>query len=326
MITQAITQAEWKTPRTGDPWFFPSISSVKTNYSVFQYAALLNSMGAERYLVSAYDLARIADAERDAVLDALREADARGCVVLLDSGNYESYWKADRSWSQRDFHAVARDTACSLVFSFDNQELGDRADAIVPKVVEGVLRDTAALGGRPVCPIIHGAPAVLPQVCVEVAQRLGPPMIAVPERELGSGIYERAANVRRIRDGLSSVRPSPRLHLLGTGNPLSLLVFAACGAESFDGLEWCQTCADHTTGRLYHFQHYDFFSYQTPLGTTSDLSFPSAVLSHNLLFFSEWMAQISGALDQGRLRQLLADYLPSGALGEFEARVAGAFS
>jgi len=174
-------------------------------------------------------------------------------------------------------------------------------------------------------PCIHGDPDVLPEVCVEVAQALRPLMVAVPERELGSGIYERAASVRRISVALSSVTPCPRLHLLGTGNPLSLLVFAACGAGSFDGLEWCQTCADHTTGRLYHFQHYDFFSYQTPLGATPELSFPAAALAHNLIFFSEWMARVSDANDEGRLRELLRQYMPPGALEGLEARVEGAF-
>lgn len=312
--------------RGGGPWFFPSISSVKANYSVRQYVGQLNAVGAERYLVSAYDLGRTSGGEKDAVLGELREAKARGCAVLLDSGNYESYWKADRAWSRRDFHAVALETGCCLVFSFDQQHPGDNVDAIVEEVVAGVLRDTEALAGRLVCPIIHGATGLLPEVCGAVAQQLEPEMLAVPERELGDGIYERAINVWRIRSALSSVTPRPRLHLLGTGNPLSLLLFAASGAESFDGLEWCQTCADHTTGGLYHLQHYDLFSYQTTLGAASEMSFASSVLAHNLIFFSEWMAQISDALAEGRTRELLAQRLPAGTLEDFEARAPKGFS
>lgn len=307
-----------ESPPEPSPWFFPSVSSVKTNYAVLEYVRLLNAMGARRYLVSAYDLARASAGERAGLEAELQIARSRGCNVLIDCGNYESYWKGDQSWDRETFHAVARSTEWSVAFSFDNQRPGDSLEAVVSEVVTGTLKDRDALAGRQVCPIVHAPPEILPEACAAIAQKLTPEMIAVPERELGDGIYARAVMVWRISRMLSSLTPSPLLHLLGTGNPISLLLFVAAGANSFDGLEWCQTCVDRTDGRLHHFQHYDFFAYQTAGGENSGLSYGSAVLSHNLAFFDAWMRQISIALEQRETRAMLERYLPSGALQDLE--------
>ncbi|WP_182212931.1 hypothetical protein [Stenotrophomonas acidaminiphila] len=65
------------------------------------------------------------------------------------------------------------------------------------------------------------------------------------------------------------------LHLLGTGNPISIALYAWAGADSFDGLEWCQTVVDHDTGLLFHLSQSDFFRRQTAWGesdTKMDIS------------------------------------------------------
>jgi hypothetical protein len=51
-----------------------------------------------------------------------------------------------------------------------------------------------------------------------------------------------------------------------TDNPFSITLYSAMRADSFDGLEWCQTVVDHETGLLYHLSHVDFVvkHYGTP--------------------------------------------------------------
>ena len=79
------------------------------------------------------------------------------------------------------------------------------------------------------------------------------------------------------------------LHILGTGNPLSIISYTMAGADSFDGLEWCQTVVDHDTGKLFHFQQWDLFRYQTEYGKDDTLCYVFAVLMHNLKFFRNFM-------------------------------------
>ena len=111
------------------------------------------------------------------------------------------------------------------------------------------------------------------------------------------------------------------IHLLGTGHPLSLLIYSACGADSFDGLEWCQTTVDYKTGFLYHFQQREFFGNQSPFCSMDDFPYVQATLAHNLLFFNEWMKKIQDALRSNGITEMMAKYLPKPFLQVFSSRL-----
>jgi queuine/archaeosine tRNA-ribosyltransferase len=74
---------------------------------------------------------------------------------------------------------------------------------------------------------------------MKVAEQLCPVLLAVPERALGEGIATRIRSVRQIRKALNELDFYCPLHLLGTGNPVSIIAYTIAGADSFDGLEWC---------------------------------------------------------------------------------------
>jgi queuine/archaeosine tRNA-ribosyltransferase len=88
------------------------------------------------------------------------------------------------------------------------------------------------------------------------------------------------------------------LHLLGTGNPISIGLYSAVGADSFDGLEWCQTVVDHETALLYHLSQADFFTAQTAW-SEAKLSFQARTLAHNLEFYAAWMQRLRTAIAKG---------------------------
>lgn len=308
----------------GSVLFYPSVSSVKTNFRPSQYVGVLSALSTPRYLVSAYDIARADDADRSEMLGSMKEAQSIGTDVLLDCGNYESYWKKDAGWDRGSFHAVASKASWRTAFAFDEQYVvADSVTAAANRIVEGVERDRSIIGRQEVAPIVHAATDVLPTLCGMVASRLQPPLLAVAERELGEGMTSRVSTISHICDALHAASPCTRLHVLGTGNPLSLVLFAAVGAASFDGLEWCQTSVDHSDARLYHFQHFEFFSYQS--GRNHDgLSFATAALSHNLAFFERFIIEIDEHMAKGAIRKLLAALLPVGALENLDAMCTGA--
>src|SRR5687767_2117855 len=88
------------------PVFFASVSSVKANQSPAALIALLSSLGTPLLLVSAYDIARASEAERSTMIEDLTKARRAGAFVIIDSGNYESYWHRDTSWNVVEFHAI----------------------------------------------------------------------------------------------------------------------------------------------------------------------------------------------------------------------------
>lgn len=278
------------------PVYFPSISSVKTALQPLSYLQVLASLvGINRqFLVSAFDLAALAQQEDAAkLLQASRDA---GVVTLMDSGNYESFWKDARDqWQQNSFHQMLSGFPCDIAFGFDEQQPPADVSEHVALVVARWKEDQAAAGSCQVVPIIHGDARDLPGLCQAVATQTGVSMLAVAERRLGDGVIDRARSVLAIRNALDQLDRYVVMHLLGTGNPISIALYSAMGADSFDGLEWCQTVVDHDTGLLYHLSQADFFAKQTAW-CDAGLSFPARTLVHNLEFYASWMQRLQAAI------------------------------
>jgi hypothetical protein len=295
------------------PVYFPSISSLKTANAPLAYAQILKALSPinGQFLISAYDMA-CANADTKASFRGLiTEALAAGTTVLMDSGNYESYWKgAKASWDEGAFHSVLAEMPFSFAFGFDEQNPPQDLDAHVGLVVERWNRDQVAAGNCAVIPIVHATPDVLPALCQRVVAATGVPMIAVPERRLGDGVFERAATVAQIRTALNDIHEYTALHLLGTGNPISIAIYSIFGADSFDGLEWCQTVVDHETSQLFHLSQADFFRGQTHWGT-EDLSFQARTLAHNLQFYQDWVSRLRVALRRGEAIDFCRHNFPS---------------
>lgn len=291
------------------PCFFPSVSSVKTCLEPVDYVELLSASGHALCLISAYDLAH-ADQERQVRLDrALKKATEQGTVVLLDSGNYEAFWKDDGTWTAESFHGVARQVDHALCFCFDNQEPPDTVEEITEDIVSRVLKDQVNSRGS-VVPIVHGRPDLLPEATRAAAQQLCPVMVGVPERALGAGILKRMRTVREIRNALDSLGVYYPIHLLGTGDPISIAAYAIAGADSFDGLEWCQSVTDHSTGTLHDLQHWDFFREQTTWGRDDSLPYVQRALMHNLAFYHRFMVELGRHLETDHPLEFLSDALP----------------
>ena len=282
------------------PVFFPSVSSVKTALLPVEYVRLLTALKSidRNFLVSAFDLAGLTGDDRDEVTELLDRATKAGRVVLMDSGNYESYWTGSEStWQHADFHRALKTFSCTLAFGFDERRQSSEAAEHVRLILERQQEDLAAADGVPIIPIVHGHRNELPNLCAEVAGGLAANMLSLPERRLGEGVFERVRTVAAIRKALDETGKYVGLHLLGTGNPLSLALFAQAGADSFDGLEWCQTVVDHGTGALSHLSHADFFFAQTKWGD-EDIPPQLRVLAHNLEFYADWMKRLRTAVHE----------------------------
>lgn len=277
------------------PCFFPSVSSVKTNLMPVDYIELLNASAHPLFLVSAYDIANSSVEHRARMNAALKNSKEGGTAILMDSGNYEGFWKRDLAWSTKSLHEVVSASEHHVCFCYDNQEPPATSEEIADDVISGVLRDQEHALGT-VVPIVHGATELLACAVQMVAAQLYPVLLAVPERALGEGIVARTRTVRNIRKALDELGFYCPLHLLGTGNPLSMIAYALAGADSFDGLEWCQTVVDHESGKLFHFQQWDLFRHQTDWGENSSLPFIQSALMHNLEFYRSFMEALRDAI------------------------------
>ena len=201
--------------------FLPTILQLNPSEAV----QALRILKAPSILVSAYDLIsrepkemipelandKNNEHEPKRIISELKKYQKSGGVILLDSGNYEACRLEDESWSVNAFKKVLANTPHDYVFCFDNMNQNIGKQKAIDQIVEAVRRDQK-LTTSPVLPVVH-APELkkggyrlkyIPHIFNEVSKALQPPLIAIPERELGGGIIARAKMVRAIRKELNN--------------------------------------------------------------------------------------------------------------------------
>jgi hypothetical protein len=288
------------------PSFFPSISSVKTALAPNEYLSIIAALGplTDKFLVSSFDFSPCIG--NDGIQHLLTSSSSSGTIVLLDSGNYESYWKDKQAdWKAAHFHNTAKQFNFDIAFAFDTQDPPQNENENINLIVKNWQSDQKQLPTVQIIPIVHGAPEQIPSIAREVARKTGVSFIAVPERKLGFGIVQRALTIEKIRKELNSLGRYVFLHVLGTGNPVSIAIFTAQGADSFDGLEWCQTVVDKSSGLLHHLSHAEFFLQNS---TWNEMDFPVEVkvLAHNLSFYRNWMSELTVSVHGGNIFRFCA--------------------
>lgn len=310
------------------PTFFFSVSSHETRLAPAAALRTLDMFGAKTILVSAYDTGPEVPKSLIRTLERRRR---RGATILLDSGNYEKARRADEGWTFELFKLALERTPHDLAFAFDRLDPRGNVERVARAAIAAARR-TAKLTTAPIIPIVH-----LPQLPNDdfktnmagpvvrlVAQTLEPVMIAVPERELGSGVFERARTMVSIRKALKGLGRYQPVHVLGAGNPISLALLSAAGADSFDGLEWCRYAFDAEHSQLHHFQLFELFKYQAEVANSSvaasaaldpAVSYTTKAVMHNLDFYQTWLEKLRTALqDDKALIAFLAQLLPKGAI------------
>lgn len=176
-------------------------------------------------------------------------------VCFLDSGGYEASKDHELSdvgdkdhvpqkW-ERSFHeAVVRNWAASpasptVIISFDHpKERHPVADQIA------LARKGAEL--RPdLLKEILLKPETKDQILVQIPSIVASvndlrsfDVIGLTEKELGTSTLDRMANIARLRRAMQAVGMETPIHIFGSLDTISTLLYFVAGADIFDGLTW----------------------------------------------------------------------------------------
>jgi len=293
------------------PFFFPAISTIKTNFSPSDYLDLILQIGYPGFLISSYDIYKAKKKNRKNLVDLISKCRNNSTIILLDNGNYEAFWYRDNNWKLNNLESILNEMSVDMCFSFDVfWKNSKNFNQYIDKIVSSISKSAAIQKAGLTIPIIHSDPKVFPTVINKIIDIVNPEFIAVPERELGSSLIERAKTIRNIRNTLNKTGRPVALHLLGTGNPISILVYTLSGADSYDGLEWCQTVVDPETGLLYHFSQRDLFNCDCYGCRLKRFPYHIKTLIHNLLYYLDFLKEIKDSLQDDNAIQLLNKYLP----------------
>jgi hypothetical protein len=306
------------------PSFVFSLSSFETQLHPLDGLQLFASLPAAACLVSAFDV----HGNVRGYSPGLRDISASGRVLLLDSGNYEATRKKahakngkGRGWRRQNFWDVAQSADWDLVFSYDHPPPEGSVDHVIDQLLDSYFDDMLKTGldHLTLCPIVHATAngrsdeercADTATLLATIAREIRPTLIAIPERELGDGLIGRMRTVRAIRSALDSLEWYQPLHILGTGNPVTMAALAVSGADAFDGLEWCRTAANYENNNLMHFHQFDLlksvFASRIMLPDARKMvewetgPFTLRAASYNFDYFMNWASQLRDSVHSGR--------------------------
>ena len=296
------------------PIFYPSVSSVaKNRLSAFEHIEVLSALNYPNFLISAYDVFHFNKEEKEKFQSIQKNLMSNGVDILVDSGMYEKVWAQDETWSFEKYSKTIETLNYKYVFNFDKYI--NPKDIPLNDILASIQDSTISN----LSPILHTNKIEdLSDLCYEIAQLDKVEMIAIPERELGNGILEGIKTISKIRQKLSKLDKYKKIHILGTGNPISILLYSAFGVDSFDGLDWCQTVVDYDSATLHHTLQLDFFSHQSKLGNEKEISFYARLLAHNLEFYLLWMSEINEEIKKNSVNDMLKYYLPKTIITDIE--------
>jgi TIR domain len=156
---------------------------------------------------------------------------------------------------------------------------------------------------------------LLPGAALDALNLFGVPSILVSAYDMD----RTRQTMRRIRDSLRELYFYQPIHILGTGNPASIALLTAAGADSFDGLEWCRYVLDGKTHTLHHFQHYDLYKWQDESAVSpvtraaildANVRYSGRAVFHNLDIYTSWLNKMRAAMrDEKRLVELMTKLL-----------------
>ncbi len=318
------------------PAYFPAVSGARLGSRPIDLIRLIVDSGSPRVLVSAHDIAGMDLRQRNWVSRGVRRYRARGNLVFLDCGVFESYWLRDARWDFAAYSKVVHYIEKDFYAAFDGAVHQPTARASALGFSADHLTRSLSLESESQCAlIVHGLnPDRLLKAVVAVVNHVVPGtrkggsssvlMVAVPERECGNNVVERARTIAAIRRQLNRSRITALVHILGCGFPVSIAAYANAGADTFDSTDWSEAAIDWRSLNMTDF---------ALLGTTGCPCMVCAKfkadnlqrgLLHNLLFYQTFCRELQRMIRERTLGDFLLEHLGSVAYRRYLAALSKA--
>mgnify|MGYP001147492911 CR=1 FL=1 len=303
-----VTEVSINGKRLITPTYFPAVSSYGIKYQFDALVRLLITYSYPRLLISAYDF-HLLDNKSEKLAREIGEYSKKGCVVFLDSGIYESFWKADDKWSYDLYRNSISQVNFDFYSSFDvlpyAEDLGLKFSR---DTLENILASRKLSDKLGFVPILHGrSPDELVSL-VTMLMKEHPHLcdfIAIPERDCGDDVVAKAKTIVKIRKLLDKDDHGRILHILGCGNPISLILFSYCGADMFDSLDWIKYVIDQNRLIVRDSSHLELTNCECAICSGIKRNYIEKVLLHNLLFYQNYMLQIQLLIRRDEISEFL---------------------
>jgi len=280
------------------------------NWEFLEYLDLIEMVGYPAFLLSAYDIYKLEESEKETLTKRLSSFAEKRISVFLDNGNYEGYWYNDKTWTLDKLEAVLDIVNPDFCFSFDvfwDKEKG--FEKHVEETITSIAKTAGMQKTGSTIALIHAIPEIFPKVTRGIVDYLNPEIIAIPERELGFSVFEKAQTISKIRVELEKTKRSILLHILGAGSPISILIYTLSGADTYDAIDWSNSFIDPETAQRFDFSHRDLVECYCKACKMKKVPYNYQTATHNLLFYLEFFDGIRDSVRNEKLDQILVKYL-----------------
>lgn len=304
------------------PTYFPAVSSYGTKYLFHSLVRLLIVYSYPRVLVSAYDLHFLPEKEKKLLLQEISEYSKKGSFVFLDSGVYESSWRNDLEWTYDLYKALISQVGFDFYSSFDVLLSGkNKTEEFEEETFKTILASYSLSSGWGFVPILHGSnPDQLISLVAKFVKTYPDlcDIIAVAERDCGKDIVEKARTIKKIRRILNENNRRRILHILGCGNPISLILFSYYGADMFDSLDWIKYVIDRRRLTINDFSHLKLIDCNCSICSGVKRDYTETVLLHNLLFYQDYMSRIRSLIRKDEIFEFIIQHIGQGILKKID--------
>ena len=296
------------------PTYFPAISSYGVKPPFHELLYLLKFHRYPRVLVSAYDLHHLRGKRRKEALSLLKSYRKEG-FLFMDSGLFESWGKDDKGWNMKSYKSILPQLEFDLYSSFDVYRTGRKSyKEFKEGTYRNLLESSVFLDDTAFFAILHeSSPSRLVKLANELVEEHSDLCrnIAVAERDIGKSLLERAETIVALRRILQD-NGCYLLHILGCGNPLSMLVYSYCGADTFDSVDWVRLSIDHNDYSIHDFAHLELLKCECKVCSERPYAraqYLEKLLLHNLMFYQNFVIQLQSLIRNDNLEAYLSEHV-----------------
>lgn len=320
-----VTEIRLQGKTLSTPTYFPAISSYGVKIPLSYLVYLLANYSYPRILVSAYDIFHADKREKKALFSGIRKYDRinrqrnKG-FLFLDSGIYESSWYGDPNWNIDSYKALVSKVKFDFYSSFDVLPEGKNKKhdkKFIEQTFANIAASRAFSNKGQLVAILHGR---TPDHLVSIVREFvgAHPnlcdVVAIPERDCGKSILERAATIVEVRGILNDNDYRNLLHVLGCGDPMSILIYSFCGVDFFDSLDWYEHVisrdARERTLSVMDFSQLDLLNCECKACTLCvNGNYEDRALLHNLHFYQKFMEEIQSLIRNNGISSFMSKHI-----------------
>ena len=296
------------------PTYFPAISSYGVKPPFHELLYLLKEAKYPRVLVSAYDLYHMRASKRNEASSLMKSYRKTG-FLFMDSGLFESWGKDDREWDINSYKSILSQTKFDLYSSFDVfRNRGKSYEKFKKDTYSNILESSIFLNDNAFFAILHeSTPIRLIGLVNEFTGKHSNLCrnIAVAERDIGKSLQERAETIVALRRAMND-NDRHLLHILGCGNPLSMLLYSYCGADIFDSVDWVKFAINADRYSISDFAHLELLDCKCKVCSEQPYSrapYLEKLLLHNLLFYQHFVMQMQSLIRNDNLVAYVRKYV-----------------